>query len=155
MFRSLMTIIRELYLYLTKVIFMLKHSVKLRRYVNQVKWQHVVERHVCCVQCRVRQRHVCCVLCRVRQRHVCCVLCRVRQRHVCCVQCRVRPICTAYGGITFIRNNGNLNKTTRRHIPENVNLQGVKLSLTNTRSNSIITLHVLYIPVEPGYNDIG
>jgi len=33
MFRSLMTIIRELYLYLTKVIFMLKHSVKLRRYI--------------------------------------------------------------------------------------------------------------------------
>jgi len=31
MFRSLMTVIRELYLYLTKVIFMLKHSVKLRR----------------------------------------------------------------------------------------------------------------------------
>ena len=31
MFRSLMTIIRELfYLYLTEVIFMLKHSVKLR-----------------------------------------------------------------------------------------------------------------------------
>ena len=34
MFRSLMTIIRELYLYLTKVMFMLKHSVKLRRYIN-------------------------------------------------------------------------------------------------------------------------
>jgi len=33
MFRSLMTIIRELYLYLTKVIFMLKHSVRLGRYV--------------------------------------------------------------------------------------------------------------------------
>ena len=33
MFRSLMTIIRELYLYLTKVIFMLKHSVKLRLYI--------------------------------------------------------------------------------------------------------------------------
>ena len=33
MFRSLMTIIRELYQYLTKVTFMLKHSVKLRRYV--------------------------------------------------------------------------------------------------------------------------
>jgi len=31
MFRSLMTIIMELYLYLTKVIFMLKHWVKLRR----------------------------------------------------------------------------------------------------------------------------
>jgi len=31
MFRSLMTIIMELYLYLTKVMFMLKHSVKLRR----------------------------------------------------------------------------------------------------------------------------
>ena len=33
MFRSLMTIIRELYLYVTKVIFMLKHSVKLRSYI--------------------------------------------------------------------------------------------------------------------------
>ena len=32
MFRSLMTIIREPYLYVTEVIFMLKHSVKLRRY---------------------------------------------------------------------------------------------------------------------------
>ena len=31
MFRSLTTIIRELYLYLTKVIFMLKHSVKFRQ----------------------------------------------------------------------------------------------------------------------------
>ena len=34
MFRSLMAIIRELYLYQTKVIFMLKHWVKLRRYIN-------------------------------------------------------------------------------------------------------------------------
>jgi len=33
MFRSLMTIIRELYLYLTEVIFMLKRSVNLRRYI--------------------------------------------------------------------------------------------------------------------------
>jgi len=33
MFSPLMTIIRELYLYLTKVIFMLKHSVKLGRYI--------------------------------------------------------------------------------------------------------------------------
>jgi len=33
MFRSLMTIIRELYLYVTKVIFMLKHSVKLRQHM--------------------------------------------------------------------------------------------------------------------------
>jgi len=33
MFRSLTTIIRELYIYLTKVIFMLKRSVKLRRYI--------------------------------------------------------------------------------------------------------------------------
>ena len=41
MFRSLMTITRELYLYLTKVIFMLKHSVKLRPYINLVMWQHV------------------------------------------------------------------------------------------------------------------
>jgi len=45
MFRSLMTVIRELYLYLTKVIFMLRHSVKLRRSINYVMWQHVVERH--------------------------------------------------------------------------------------------------------------
>jgi len=34
MFRSLLTIIRELYLYLTKVMFMLKHSVKLCRYIQ-------------------------------------------------------------------------------------------------------------------------
>ena len=53
MFRSLMTIIRELYLYLNEVIFMLKHWVKLRRYINSVMWQHAVERHVCCVQCRL------------------------------------------------------------------------------------------------------
>jgi len=53
MFRSLMTIIRELYLSVTKVIFMLKHSVKLRCYICKVMWQHVVGGHVCCVQCRV------------------------------------------------------------------------------------------------------
>jgi len=64
MFRSSITIIRELYLYLTKVIFMLKHSVKLRRCVYLVMWQHVVERHVCCVQCRVRL--AACVLCAVQ-----------------------------------------------------------------------------------------
>jgi len=51
MFRSLMTIIRELYLYITKVIFILKYSVKSRRYINLVMWQHVAERHVFCVQC--------------------------------------------------------------------------------------------------------
>jgi len=43
MFWSLMTIIREIYLYLTKVIFMIKHSVKLRRYIYLVMWQRVVE----------------------------------------------------------------------------------------------------------------
>ena len=48
-----MTIIREIYLYKTKVIFMLKHSVKLRRYINYVMWQHVVVWRVCCVLCRV------------------------------------------------------------------------------------------------------
>ena len=48
MFRSLMTIIRELYLYLTKVIFMLKHSVTLRRYINyDVTWQHFCNVKVC------------------------------------------------------------------------------------------------------------
>jgi hypothetical protein len=45
MFQSLLAIIRELYLYLTKVVFLLKHSVKLRRYMNCVMWQHVIERH--------------------------------------------------------------------------------------------------------------
>jgi len=34
MFRPLLTIIRELYLYLTKVIIMLKNLVKLCRYIN-------------------------------------------------------------------------------------------------------------------------
>jgi len=33
MFQSSITIIRELYPYLTKVIFMLKHLVKLRRFI--------------------------------------------------------------------------------------------------------------------------
>ena len=82
MLRSLMVIVRELYVYLTKVIFMLKHWVKLRRYINLVKWQHVVERHVCCVLYRVR----------LRETDVCCVQCRVKLREtdVCCVQCRVR-----------------------------------------------------------------
>ena len=56
MFRSLMTIIRELYLYLTKIIFMLKHSAKLHRYI-------LVERHVCCVLYRVRRS------CKLYQRH--------------------------------------------------------------------------------------
>ena len=45
MFRSLMTIVREHYLYVTKVIFMLKHLVKLRRHMHLVMWHHVVERH--------------------------------------------------------------------------------------------------------------
>ena len=40
MFRSLITIIWEHYLYLTKVMFMLKYSVKLRRYIHLVMWQH-------------------------------------------------------------------------------------------------------------------
>ena len=47
MFRSLMAIIRELYLYITNVIFMLKHSVKLRRYINWVMWQNVCNGKVC------------------------------------------------------------------------------------------------------------
>jgi len=51
MFRSLMAITRELYQYLTKVIFMLKHSVELRRNINYVMWQRVVERRVCRVLC--------------------------------------------------------------------------------------------------------
>ena len=48
MFRS-SAIIRELALNLDKVIFMLKHSVKLRRYYAVV-WQHAMEWRVCCIQ---------------------------------------------------------------------------------------------------------
>ena len=55
MFRSLMTIIRELYLYLTKVIFMLKHSVKLRRYtLGDV----AACRRAACVMCVVQNENV-------------------------------------------------------------------------------------------------
>ena len=52
MFRS-STIIRELALNTAKVIFMLKHSVKLCRYYYPVVWQHVIEWRVflCCVEC--------------------------------------------------------------------------------------------------------
>jgi len=57
MFRSLMTIMRKLYLYLTKVIFMLKPSVKLRRYINLVMWQHVLERRVCAVLSTAHNTH--------------------------------------------------------------------------------------------------
>ena len=50
MFRST-TIIREVVLNLAKVIFMLKHSVKLAVICYLVMWQHVTERRVCCVVC--------------------------------------------------------------------------------------------------------
>ena len=45
MLRSLMTI-KELYLYLTEIIFMLNQSVKLRRYINHVMWQRVCNGNV-------------------------------------------------------------------------------------------------------------
>jgi hypothetical protein len=51
MFRSLMTIITELYLYLNKVTFILKHSMKLSRYMNYVMWHLVVQRRVYCILC--------------------------------------------------------------------------------------------------------
>ena len=66
MFRSLMTIIREFYLYQTKVIFILKHWVKLRRYV------YILDDVAAC-------RRAACVLCGVQSETV--------ERHVCCVQC--------------------------------------------------------------------
>ena len=50
MFRSLMTIIRELYLYLTKVIFMLKHSAKLQICITECVCMYVyvcTHTHVC------------------------------------------------------------------------------------------------------------
>ena len=45
MFRSLVTIIRELCLYLTKVVFMLKPSLKLHHYIYLMMWQHHSARH--------------------------------------------------------------------------------------------------------------
>jgi hypothetical protein len=45
MFRSLLTIIRELYLYLTKVMFMLKTLGKITSLCVKLR------RHICCVQC--------------------------------------------------------------------------------------------------------
>ena len=61
MFRS-STIIRELALNLAKVIFMLKHSVKLRRYYAVV-WQHAAAYNFSQVQCKLpddgrRPKHV-------------------------------------------------------------------------------------------------
>ena len=53
MFRS-STIIRELALNLDKVIFMLKYSVKLRRYYYAVVWQHVMEWRMYFMLCRMR-----------------------------------------------------------------------------------------------------
>ena len=47
MFWSSVTIIRELYLYLSEVIFLLKHSVKLRRCIYYVMWQHVCNGKLC------------------------------------------------------------------------------------------------------------
>jgi len=63
MFRSSMTIIRELYLYLTKIIFMLKHSKKLPRYVYiyiYIFGDVAACRRAACVLCAV---YVCCLLC--------------------------------------------------------------------------------------------
>ena len=63
MFRS-STIIRELALNLDKVIFMLKHSVKLRRYMlfGDVAACHGMEWRVCCMLCMQHTRHsmACC-----------------------------------------------------------------------------------------------
>jgi len=67
MFRASMSIVRELYVYRTNVIFMLKHLVKLRRYI-------LGDKAAC--------RRAACVLCAVQSETV--------ERHVCCVQCRVR-----------------------------------------------------------------
>ena len=55
MFRSLLTIIRELVLHLAKVTFMLKHSVKLRRYVlcGDVAAYHRAACVLCAVQCLI------------------------------------------------------------------------------------------------------
>ena len=58
MFRS-STIIRELTLNLVKVIFTLKHSVKLRRYYCAIVWQNVMEWRVCCMLFRMHSIQHC------------------------------------------------------------------------------------------------
>ena len=61
MFRSLMTIIRELHLYLTKVIVMLKHSVKLRRYTHTYIYifgDVAACRRAACVLCAVQKKKI-------------------------------------------------------------------------------------------------
>jgi hypothetical protein len=50
MFRS-STILRELVRRLAKVIFLLKHSVKLGLVCYVEMWQHVMERRACCLLC--------------------------------------------------------------------------------------------------------
>jgi len=71
MFRPLMSIIRELYLYLTKVISMLKILGKI---TSLYKLGDVTAcRRAACVLCAVQSEtavHVCCVQCRVRLSHV-------------------------------------------------------------------------------------
>jgi len=81
MFRSLMTIIRERYLFVTKVIFMLKHSVKLRRYIHTYIYIYIYGDVAAC-------HRAACVLCAVQSetvgRHVCCVLCILQStQHTC------------------------------------------------------------------------
>jgi len=55
MFRSLMTTIRELYLYRTKVTFVLKTLGKITSLYKLGDVAACRERHVCCVQRRVRR----------------------------------------------------------------------------------------------------
>ena len=68
MFRSLMTINRELHLYLTKVIFMLKHSAKITSlYIfGDVAACHREACVLCAVHSETVERHVCCVQCTAR-----------------------------------------------------------------------------------------
>ena len=54
MFRS-STILRELVQSLARAIFLLKHSVKLRRIYYVEMWQHVMERRAWCLFCRLFQ----------------------------------------------------------------------------------------------------
>jgi hypothetical protein len=53
MFRS-STILRELVQSLAKVIFHLKHSIKLRRMYYVEMWQHVMERRAYCLLCKLQ-----------------------------------------------------------------------------------------------------
>ena len=87
MFRSLVTIIWELYLYLTKVIIYVKTLSKI---TSLYKLGDVAAcRRAACVLCVVHSETAACVLCAVQSETAACVLCVVQSETAACVLCVV------------------------------------------------------------------